>query len=65
MSVSRSDVLRPQFDLAWALFGHHLQRLEPGDFLWESGLPPGVGRAHGGTRGAAYGAGHDRPAVVY
>lgn len=35
MSVSRSDVLRQQFDLTWALFDHHLQRLEPEDFLWE------------------------------
>ncbi|AXK35168.1 DinB family protein [Streptomyces armeniacus] len=33
--VSRRDLLRSQFDLTWALFDHHLQRLTPGDFLWE------------------------------
>ncbi len=29
------DLLRWQFDLTWALFAYHLERLEPGDFLWE------------------------------
>lgn len=35
MPVSRSDVLHRQFDLTWSLFEYHLERLEPGDFLWE------------------------------
>ncbi|MCD7440098.1 DinB family protein [Streptomyces lincolnensis] len=35
MTVSRSDLLRRQFDLTWALFEYHLDRLEPEDFLWE------------------------------
>ncbi|MFJ4963839.1 DinB family protein [Streptomyces sp. NPDC088729] len=29
------DLLRWQFDLTWALFTYHLERLEPEDFLWE------------------------------
>nr|WP_155073305.1 DinB family protein [Streptomyces taklimakanensis] len=28
-------MLRRQFDLTWALFEYHLERLEPDDFLWE------------------------------
>ncbi|MEV6121622.1 DinB family protein [Streptomyces sp. NPDC052077] len=32
-------LLRRQFDLTWALFEYHLERLEPDDFLWE---PAGV-----------------------
>ena len=28
-------MLRWQFDLAWSLLEHHLNRLEPGDFLWQ------------------------------
>ncbi|WP_016908474.1 DinB family protein [Streptomyces xiaopingdaonensis] len=28
-------LLRWQFDLVWSLFEYHLERLEPGDFLWE------------------------------
>lgn len=35
MTVSPSDLLRRQFDLTWALFEYHLDRLEPEDFLWE------------------------------
>lgn len=35
MSASRCDLLRWQFDLTWSLFDYHLERLEPGDFLWE------------------------------
>ncbi|MER5211346.1 DinB family protein [Streptomyces sp. NPDC002838] len=35
MTVSRSDLLRRQFDLTWSLFEYHLGRLEPEDFLWE------------------------------
>ncbi|WP_217234967.1 DinB family protein [Streptomyces sp. AC555_RSS877] len=35
MTVSQSDLLRRQFDLTWALFEYHLDRLEPEDFLWE------------------------------
>ncbi len=35
MTVSRSDVLRRQFDVTWALFEYHLDRLEPGEFLWQ------------------------------
>ncbi|MDQ1499445.1 MAG: hypothetical protein QOI86_2785, partial [Actinomycetota bacterium] len=27
--------LRWQFDLAWSLLELHLNRLEPGDFLWQ------------------------------
>ena len=37
MSASRRDLLRRQFDLTWALFEYHLDRLEPEDFLWEPG----------------------------
>ena len=33
--MSRRDLLRGQFDLVWALFDYHLQRLEPADHLWE------------------------------
>jgi hypothetical protein len=29
------DLLRWQFDLTWALFEYHLERLTPDDFLWE------------------------------
>lgn len=35
MHVSRSDLLRRQFDLTWSLFEYHLERLESEDFLWE------------------------------
>lgn len=35
MSNSRRDLLRWQLDLTWSLFEYHLERLEPGDFLWE------------------------------
>ncbi|MEW1720022.1 DinB family protein [Streptomyces sp. NPDC093109] len=35
MTASRRDLLRGQFDLTWALFEYHLERLEPADFLWE------------------------------
>ncbi|MFI2432835.1 DinB family protein [Streptomyces sp. NPDC018693] len=35
MSTSRQDLLRRQFDLTWALFEYHLERMEPEDFLWE------------------------------
>ncbi|CAM5737982.1 hypothetical protein SALBM311S_03758 [Streptomyces alboniger] len=35
VTVSRSDLLRRQFDLTWSLFEYHLDRLEPEDFLWE------------------------------
>lgn len=35
MSVSRSELLRWQFELTWSLFEHHLERLEPADFRWE------------------------------
>nr|WP_228447699.1 DinB family protein [Streptomyces paludis] len=28
-------MLRGQFDLTWALFEYHLERLEPADVLWE------------------------------
>ncbi len=35
MSSVRHDVLRRQFDLTWALFGYHLERLRPEDILWE------------------------------
>ncbi|KAF4405843.1 DinB family protein [Streptomyces lycii] len=37
VSASRTGLLRRQFDLTWALFEYHLDRLEPGDFLWEPG----------------------------
>ncbi|MFD7502344.1 DinB family protein [Streptomyces sp. NPDC059850] len=33
--ASRCDLLRWQFDLTWSLFEYHLERIEPGDFLWE------------------------------
>ncbi|MFI6209346.1 DinB family protein [Streptomyces sp. NPDC051041] len=35
MRESRGDLLRWQFELTWSLFEYHLERLEPGDFLWE------------------------------
>ncbi|MBA9006336.1 DinB family protein [Thermomonospora cellulosilytica] len=35
MNTSRRDLLRWQFDLTWALFDHHLERLVAEDFLWE------------------------------
>ncbi|SCL48962.1 DinB superfamily protein [Micromonospora citrea] len=35
MPESSRALLRWQFDLTWALFEHHLERLEPADFLWE------------------------------
>ena len=35
MSVSRRELLRWQFDLAWSLFEFHLERLAPEDSLWE------------------------------
>ncbi|UBU10563.1 DinB family protein [Nonomuraea gerenzanensis] len=35
MSGSRSELLRWQFEFTWSLFEYHLERLEPGDFLWE------------------------------
>jgi hypothetical protein len=35
VTVSRSDLLRRQFDVTWALFEYHLDRLAPADFLWE------------------------------
>ncbi|MFF2011712.1 DinB family protein [Streptomyces sp. NPDC058195] len=35
MESSRGDVLRGQFDLTWALFEYHLERLVPDDMLWE------------------------------
>ncbi|WP_433701065.1 DinB family protein [Nocardiopsis sp. CA-288880] len=31
------ELPRWQFDLTWSLFEYHLERLEPGDFLWEPG----------------------------
>ncbi|MEU5609367.1 DinB family protein [Streptomyces sparsogenes] len=33
--VSRRALPRWQFELTWALFEYHLERLEPDDFLWE------------------------------
>ncbi|NEE09996.1 DinB family protein [Streptomyces sp. SID7499] len=35
MSASRTELLRRQFELTWALCEYHLERLEPEDFLWE------------------------------
>ncbi|MGP4094822.1 DinB family protein [Nonomuraea sp. KM90] len=35
MHASRCELLRWQFDFTWSLFDHHLERLEPQDFLWE------------------------------
>ncbi|WP_329071671.1 DinB family protein [Streptomyces sp. NBC_01429] len=35
MNTSRGALLRKQFDLTWSLLDYHVQRLEPGDFLWE------------------------------
>ncbi|WP_258534557.1 DinB family protein [Streptomyces sp. PT12] len=37
VNASRVDLLRWQFDLAWALFEYHLERLDEDDFLWEPG----------------------------
>ncbi|MFF0734594.1 DinB family protein [Streptomyces chartreusis] len=37
MTDSQRDLLRWQFDLTWALFEYHLERLGPEDFLWEPG----------------------------
>ncbi|MGW4538986.1 DinB family protein [Streptomyces chartreusis] len=37
MTDSQRDLLRWQFDLTWALFEYHLERLRPEDFLWEPG----------------------------
>lgn len=34
MSASRVPLLRWQFDLTWALFGYHLERLDDEDTLW-------------------------------
>jgi hypothetical protein len=31
----RRDLLRDQYELTWALFEYHLERLRPEDFLWE------------------------------
>lgn len=35
MNVSRSALLRWQFELTWSLFEYHVERLEDEDFLWE------------------------------
>ncbi|WP_028920899.1 DinB family protein [Pseudonocardia acaciae] len=35
MPVSRTELLRSQFDLTWSLLEWHLERLEPADFGWE------------------------------
>lgn len=35
MSDDGTGLLRRQFDLTWALFEHHLERLEPRDHLWQ------------------------------
>ncbi|WP_130799215.1 DinB family protein [Streptomyces otsuchiensis] len=37
MDTARHALLRGQFDLTWALFDYHLERLTPEDFLWEPG----------------------------
>ncbi|MES0835648.1 DinB family protein [Nocardiopsis tropica] len=37
MPETPRELLRWQFDLTWSLFEYHLERLEPGDFLWEPG----------------------------
>ncbi|WP_444963639.1 DinB family protein [Nocardiopsis sp. M1B1] len=37
MSDPRRALLRWQFDFTWSLFEYHLERLEPGDLLWEPG----------------------------
>ena len=37
MTDSQRDLLRWQFDLTWALFEYHLERLRHKDFLWEPG----------------------------
>ncbi len=35
MSNPRCELLRWQFNMSWALFEYHLERLAPDDFLWE------------------------------
>ncbi|MBN9792311.1 MULTISPECIES: DinB family protein [unclassified Pseudonocardia] len=35
MQRTRTDLLHRQFDLIWALFDHHLERLGDDDLLWE------------------------------
>lgn len=35
MSLSRSQLLRWQFEFTWSLFEFHLERLRAEDFLWE------------------------------
>ncbi|MEU9337720.1 DinB family protein [Streptomyces sp. NPDC048290] len=35
MISSRSELLRGQSELAWSLLAYHLDRLAPGDLLWE------------------------------
>ncbi|NYJ32457.1 DinB family protein [Nocardiopsis aegyptia] len=35
MTDRRATLLSSQFDLTWALFEYHLDRLVPEDFLWE------------------------------
>ncbi|RCG14487.1 DinB family protein [Streptomyces diacarni] len=35
MDDTRRAVLCRQFDLVWSLFAYHLERLTPGDLLWE------------------------------
>nr|WBO79012.1 DinB family protein [Streptomyces sp. SBE_14.2] len=35
MTTDRLGLLRGQFDLTWALFEYHLERLEEADFRWE------------------------------
>ncbi|MEU0539637.1 DinB family protein [Nocardia sp. NPDC005978] len=35
MTTSRTDVLRDQFELVWALLDYHLERLDDHDFGWE------------------------------
>ncbi|WP_043639093.1 DinB family protein [Nonomuraea candida] len=37
MHMSRNELARWQFELTWSLFEYHLERLRPGDFLWEPG----------------------------
>ncbi|NUS72238.1 MAG: DinB family protein [Corynebacteriales bacterium] len=34
MSTSRLEIVQWQFELTWALFEFHLERLEPEDLLW-------------------------------
>lgn len=35
VSVSRLDLVRSQFDMAWSLVDFHLERLTARDHLWE------------------------------